>query len=106
MNSSSARGGFHIWRLDEGHSFAEFAALVATHLAGAEQGVDTGAPPFAHQVTGPTLEPATTSTWRLMTMEATYAIACLAPNETGRQNGMAREFVATYAAGPIHISAS
>lgn len=106
VNSSSARGGFHIWRLDAGHTFADLAAFIAKHLEGAEQGVDTGPPPFAHQVSGPTLEPDGTTTWRLMTIEAVYGVACLAPNETARQNGMTRELVATYAAGPIVVSGS
>ncbi|NJD27641.1 MAG: hypothetical protein FIA92_05025 [Chloroflexi bacterium] len=106
VNRSSARGGFHIWRLDAGHTFAELAAFIAEHLEGAERGVDTGPPPFAHQVTGPTLEPGGTDTWQLMTIEAVYGVACLAPNETARRHGMTREFVATYAAGPIVVGGS
>lgn len=100
MNHSSDRSVFHLWRLDEGHTFAEFEAFIANHKERMEKGFDTGAPPFARQITGPSLQPGTTAAWRVNVIAATYAVACIVPNE------IAGRLVATYSAGPIVIAGS
>ncbi len=80
VNETSDVGAFHIWRLDDGSTFDEFAAFIAKHRKQMEQGVDTGPPPFATMV-GREVRTEASDSVSLDASAATYGVACIIPNE-------------------------
>jgi hypothetical protein len=96
VNETSEVGAFHIWRLDDGSTFAEFAAFIGAHREQLEHGVDTGPPPFATMI-GREVRTEATDSLTLDASAGTYGIACIIPNE------IAGRLVATYAAGPVVV---
>lgn len=97
VNETSDVGAFHLWQLDDGRTFEDFAAFIAEHRRAFDEGLpDTGPPPFATQV-GEEVRTDATATMAVTASEATYGVACITPHEG------AGRLVATYAAGPIVV---
>lgn len=97
-NETSDVGAFHIWKLDAGHSFEEFAGFVAEHRRAFDEDLpDTGPPPFARGPIGGEVRADPQAELTLEVERGTYGIACIVPHEG------AGRLVATHAAGPLVV---